>query len=71
MKVQEYSLDDIFSKGLLLLIPFYLFSHEKDFKVYNSNGQRLAELKAEYRNILERLDKLGKEPLAHLISIQS
>ncbi|MCI9108809.1 hypothetical protein AALA79_18330 [Lachnospiraceae bacterium 64-25] len=61
MKVQEYSLEDIFTKHLLLLIPFYIFSHEKDFKVYNSNEQRLVELKAEYRNILERLDKLEQE----------
>ena len=61
MKVQEYILEDIFSKGLLLLIPFYIFSHEKNFKVYNSNEQRLAEVKAEYRSILERLDKLEQE----------
>ena len=61
MKVQEYTLEDIFSKGLLLLIPFYIFSHEKNFKVYNSNEQRLAELKAEYRSILERLNKLEQE----------
>jgi hypothetical protein len=45
----------------LLLIPFYIFSHEKNFKVYNRNEQRLAELKAEYRSILERLDKLEQE----------
>ena len=45
----------------MLLIPFYIFSHEKNFKVYNSNEQRLAELKAEYRSILERLDKLEQE----------
>ena len=61
MKVQEYILEDIFSKGLLLLIPFYIFSHEKNFKMYNSNEQRLAELKAEYRSILERLDQLEQE----------
>ena len=61
MKMQEYTLEDIFSKGLLLLIPFYIFSHEKNFKVYNRNEQRLAELKAEYRSILERLDKLEQE----------
>lgn len=61
MKVQEYTLEDIFLKGLLLLIPFYIFSHEKNFKVYNSNEQRLAELKAEYRSILERLNKLEQE----------
>ena len=48
MKVQEYTLEDI-------------FSHEKNFKVYNSNEQRLADLKEEYQNILERLDKLEQE----------
>ncbi len=61
MKVQEYSSEDIFSKNLLLLIPFYIFSHEKNFKVYNSNERKLAELKAEYQDILERLDKLEQE----------
>ena len=61
MKVQEYTLCDIFSKGLLRLIPFYIFSHEKHFKVYNDNEQKLSELKAEYQDILERLDKLEQE----------
>ncbi len=61
MKVQEYSLEDIFSKGLLLLIPFYIFSHEKNFQVYNNNEQKLTKLKAEYQDILERLDKLEQE----------
>lgn len=61
MKIQEYSLEDIFAKGLLLLIPFYIFSHEKNLKVYNSNERKLAELKAEYQDILKRLDKLEQE----------
>ena len=61
MKVQEYILEDIFSKGLLLLIPFYIFSHEKNFQVYNSNKEKLTELKAEYQDILERLNKLEQE----------
>ena len=61
MKVQEYTLENIFSKGLLLLIPFYIFSHEMNFEVYNSNEKRLAELKAEHRSILEKLDQLEQE----------
>lgn len=61
IKVQEYTLEDIFSKRLLLLIPFYIFSHEKKFMVYNSNEQKLEELKAEYRDILKKLDKLEQE----------
>lgn len=60
MKVQTYSLDDIFEKRLLMLIPFYIFSHEKSFPEYNSNKQKLEELKAEYQAILERLDELEK-----------
>ena len=61
MKIQKYSLDDIFEKGLLMLIPFYIFSHEKSFPEYNSNEQKLAELKAEYQEILERLDVLEQQ----------
>ena len=61
MKVQTYSIDDIFEKGLLMLIPFYIFSHEKGFSEYNCNERKLAELKAEYQKILERLDELEQQ----------
>ncbi len=61
MKVQTYSLDDIFGKGLLMLIPFYIFSHENSFPEYNSNDQKLEKLKAEYQVILERLDRLEQQ----------
>ena len=61
MKVQNYTLDDIFEKRLLLLIPFYIFSHEKNFPEYNSNEQKLAKLKSEYGYILERLDELEQQ----------
>jgi len=61
MKVQTYTLDDIFEKRLLMLIPFYIFSHEKSFPEYNSNEQKLEELKSEYQFILERLDELERQ----------
>ncbi len=61
MKVQSYSLDEIFEKRLLMLIPFYIFSHEKSFSEYNNNELKLEELKTEYRMILERLDDLEKQ----------
>ena len=63
MKVQAYSLDDIFRKQLLLLIPFYIFSHEKNLPEYNSNMEKLAELKAEYQDILARLDELERQEM--------
>ena len=61
MKVQAYSLDDIFEKHLLLLIPFYIFSHEKSFPEYNSDEGKLKELKAEYQIIIEKLDDLEQQ----------
>lgn len=61
MKVQAYTLDDIFEKGLLMLLPFYIFSYEKDFPKYNSDMQKLAGLKAEYQKILKRLDMLEQQ----------
>lgn len=61
MKVQAYTLDDIFEKRLLMLIPFYIFSHEKKFSEYNSNVQKLEKLKAEYQDILARLDELERQ----------
>ena len=51
----------IFEKRLLILIPYYIFSHEKSFPEYNSNEQKLEELKAEYQKILERLDELEQQ----------
>jgi len=44
-----------------MLIPFYIFSHENQFPEYDSNGQELEELKAEYQDILERLDGLEQQ----------
>lgn len=61
MKVQAYSLADIFDRRLLFLIPFYIFSHENRFSEYNRNEQKLKELKVEYQVILEKLDKLEQQ----------
>lgn len=61
MKVQSYSLDDIFEKRLLMLIPFYIFSHEDNFQEYEDNKQKLERLKAEYQDILEKLNGLERQ----------
>ena len=45
----------------MMLIPFYIFSHEKSFSEYNSNEQKLEKLKAEYQVILESLDGLEQQ----------
>ncbi len=49
--------DDVFHT-LLLLIPFYIFTHEKRFRKYKKGSAGLAALQAEYAQIRERLEEL-------------
>lgn len=58
MKSQLYTIGEIFQKELLFLIPFYIFSHESRFEEYNKNTDKLDVLKAEYENIVYRLEEL-------------
>lgn len=60
MKVQTYTLADLFDKRLLFLIPFYIFSHEKRFAKYNTNERELEKLKQEYQEIVSGLDELER-----------
>ena len=56
MKVQNYSIDEIFEKRLFFLIPFHIFTYEKDFKEYDTNEQKLGELTKIYGEIMDRLE---------------
>ena len=58
MKSMLYSIDDIFEKGLLFLIPFYIFSHEKRFDEYNADEEMLNALKSEYKYIIDKLEEI-------------
>ena len=58
MKTKQYSIDDIFDKKLLFLIPFHIFSYENSFEEYNSNMEQLNTLMTEYRDIRHRLERL-------------
>ena len=60
VKVQKYNLEEIFNKRLLFFIPFYIFSHEKQFSEYESNEVKLQKLCEEYSNIRLKLDDLQK-----------
>lgn len=58
MKSQQYMIEEIFEKRLLLLIPFYIFSHEKRFEEYEKDETKLKLLKEEYELIKNRLEEL-------------
>lgn len=63
LKVQAYTLDEIFEKNLLFLIPFYIFSYEKHFKDIENNECKLSALQLEYKSILKRLETLCQNGL--------
>ena len=44
LKVKEYSLDEIFEKKLLFLIPFYIFTYEAELENINCSEERLSRL---------------------------
>ena len=58
MKVQEYSLLELFAKRLYFLLPFYIFSHESRFGQYEQDAAKLGLLQGEYAEIHRRLEEL-------------
>ena len=58
MKSQQYTLKEIFEKNLLLLIPFYIFSHETRFEEYERDKTKLRALQEEYEQIKNKLEEL-------------
>ena len=61
MKSQQYTLEEIFEKNLLLLIPFYIFSHETRFDEYERDKAKLKALQEEYEWIKNKLEELLKQ----------
>ena len=58
MKVQKYTVDEIFEKGVRFLIPFHIFSHERRFKDYERDEKELESLTSEYDQIKVSLEEL-------------
>ncbi len=61
MKTQNYSLEELFEKNLLFLIPFYIFTYDKHLEEYNADEEKLEALKEEFSFIAKRLDDLVSE----------
>ena len=58
MKSQKYTLKEIFEKNLLFIIPFYIFTHEKQFENYEKDNIKLKALLEEYEQIKNKLEEL-------------
>ena len=59
MKTQQYTLDEIFEKRLLFLIPFYIFTHESRFAEYENNADKRELLIREVMGIIEKLEQMA------------
>lgn len=63
LKVQEYTLDELFERGLYAYLPFYLLRYEKDLKRIEGDERRTKALLEECEEILSRLEEaLADEP---------
>lgn len=61
LKMKRYTLDEIFEKNLLFLIPFYIFTHESRLQEYDKDKEKRQTLLEEYREIRKRLEQLAKD----------
>ena len=56
--MQNYTIDIMFKKRLLILLPFYLFVVEKSLKDCEADSDKLAELLNSLQTIVKGLDAL-------------
>ena len=61
MKLNLYTIDEIFEKKLYLLIPFYIFVYEKYFPIYDSDKKALVSLREKFERIRDKLETLCQQ----------
>ncbi len=61
IKMQTYTLEDIWEKEIYLLIPFYIFTHEANFPKYNDDEALLQGLVSEFKEICVKMEELTRQ----------
>ena len=61
LKLKEYSIDEIFEKDLLILLPYYIINYEKELSKIATDEQRTEQLIEVYARIVARLNDVTKE----------
>ena len=61
MKTQQYTIDEVFEKRLLFLIPFYIFTHESRFAEYENDADKRELLRREVMGVMEKLEQMALE----------
>lgn len=60
LKLKDYSIEEIFEKNLLILLPYYIINYEKEFSKIAEDQTKSAKLVGEYREIIRRLGEFTK-----------
>ena len=61
LRVQDYSIEEIFTKGLLFLIPFYIFRYERQFPFIEKDRFLQVNLIDTYRFISAKLEEATRQ----------
>ena len=61
MRMQTYTLEEIFEKKLYILLPFYIFFFEKSLSAYENDEQARHKLRQEFESIREHLEELCRK----------
>lgn len=54
----DYSLDEVFEKNLLFLLPFYIFCYEKEFPAMENSSVNFKKAEKEFIKIIKTLDSM-------------
>ena len=61
VRLRDYSVDEIFEKNLLILLPYYIINYEKELSKVAEEKERKENLLSEFIAIISRLEKATKE----------
>ena len=61
LKLKEYSIDEIFEKNLLILLPYYIINYEKELSKIATDEQGMEQLTEAYSGIIAKLSEVTKE----------
>ena len=61
MRMQTYTLEEIFEKKLYILLPFYIFFFEKSLSAYENDEKARHKLRQEFESIREHLEELCRK----------
>ena len=69
IRLRDYSIDEIFEKNLLILLPYYIINYEKDLSKIAEEKEREENLLSEFIAIISRLEKTTKEDAGLFLDI--